>query len=819
MILFSILISRVLSSIDYHTNDKVKVSEADSILHRFSYNDNVRAMRRSGLRDSYFLRIGLLIICVLTLTFSQLGVAQFITRFFSVPDWKARLRDNWENSRGELQMSAGDSIFSVLGRWAWGPCEAVDVQGNYAYIGNGPTFQVLDVSNPSSPTIVGEYLIDKLVQDIAVRGTFAYVLSSAALVVMDVSNPQAPTKLSELGITGGPEFMALSDSFAYVTSFLGGFRVIDISNPSFLQSRGSISLGAERPTFVATKDRYAYVGLLEMGDQLIIIDATNPDSLQRTLINTGKLALAGIVVDTVLYVASTGNEGFYLNTFTVNNPASPVQLGEMSFGIPENQYVSSVAVNRNFAYISTQDFGIYSVDVNNPAIPILRGHVQHRDFALPPGLVIRTNDSSAFAAYYSGLWIVDITDNDSLREKTFFPTGGDPGNIVLSDNYAFIASGLSGLWIVDISDVTRPRGVSNIYTGGYTAGAIVYDSLVYIVNWGLFSPVDTARGLWVLNVSDIAHPEILSHHIGIARYSGWIHENSIAKEGNAILMTQILGVQDSILEFIDVSNPRQPVQLSVFRAHYAPYYVAVQDSFAYLATADSGLKIIDIRDPLNPLQVGSVLSYAIGIVVKDTFAHVLNDTLFVINVSNANHPFIVGRTATRGGIESFRGAINNNFLYWAERDLGVVDISDPEHPIQRGIFSVGDDGKGVAVKGDTVFFTAQGRHGLWILKNNLGITSVNEKLTTVFTQLELYQNYPNPFNPTTIITFSLPKRSPIVLEIFNLLGQRVATLIDGVIDSGVHQSMFDASRFSAGVYFYRLKTPETVVVKKLLLIH
>ena len=53
-----------------------------------------------------------------------------------------------------------DSILTLIGRWAWGPCLTVDVKDNYAFIGNGPTFHVLDISNPLCPTIIGEYITD-----------------------------------------------------------------------------------------------------------------------------------------------------------------------------------------------------------------------------------------------------------------------------------------------------------------------------------------------------------------------------------------------------------------------------------------------------------------------------------------------------------------------------------------------------------------------------------------------------------------------------------------------------------------------------------
>jgi hypothetical protein len=82
----------------------------------------------------------------------------------------------------------------------------------------------------------------------------------------------------------------------------------------------------------------------------------------------------------------------------------------------------------------------------------------------------------------------------------------------------------------------------------------------------------------------------------------------------------------------------------------------------------------------------------------------------------------------------------------------------------------------------------------------------------------LAQNYPNPFNPTTKIVYSVPERLRVTLKIFNILGQEVATLVDGELAKGTYVSLFEARRFASGVYFYRLEAGKFTDVKKMMLL-
>ena len=82
----------------------------------------------------------------------------------------------------------------------------------------------------------------------------------------------------------------------------------------------------------------------------------------------------------------------------------------------------------------------------------------------------------------------------------------------------------------------------------------------------------------------------------------------------------------------------------------------------------------------------------------------------------------------------------------------------------------------------------------------------------------LGQNYPNPFNPATTIQYQIPASGLTTLKVYNLLGQEVATLVDGLVPVGSHQVTFDASRLTSGVYFYTLHSGNYVSTKKLMLL-
>jgi hypothetical protein len=94
-------------------------------------------------------------------------------------------------------------------------------------------------------------------------------------------------------------------------------------------------------------------------------------------------------------------------------------------------------------------------------------------------------------------------------------------------------------------------------------------------------------------------------------------------------------------------------------------------------------------------------------------------------------------------------------------------------------------------------------------------TSIDNELPS---RLALKQNYPNPFNPSTQIGYELPESADVRLDVYNVQGQRVATLVNGRQTAGAHSLSFDASNLASGVYVYRLQSGGNVITRTMTLI-
>ncbi|MBI3005412.1 MAG: T9SS type A sorting domain-containing protein [Ignavibacteriales bacterium] len=117
-------------------------------------------------------------------------------------------------------------------------------------------------------------------------------------------------------------------------------------------------------------------------------------------------------------------------------------------------------------------------------------------------------------------------------------------------------------------------------------------------------------------------------------------------------------------------------------------------------------------------------------------------------------------------------------------------------------------------EGDSSYAT----NGLSVLSAfTAGSTTGIQEDPDIPTEFVLGQNYPNPFNPTTVITYGLPKSAMVRLEVFNIIGQRVAVLVEEEQGPGYHRVVF-GTKLPAGIYIYRFKADEFTEIRKMILV-
>ena len=152
----------------------------------------------------------------------------------------------------------------------------------------------------------------------------------------------------------------------------------------------------------------------------------------------------------------------------------------------------------------------------------------------------------------------------------------------------------------------------------------------------------------------------------------------------------------------------------------------------------------------------------------------------------------VGCFASRG-VDVFAGSPNGVFhssnggKAWRAVNAGLIN---------PGITAL-------AVSG-TDLFAAVFEDGVWMRPLAEMIASAQDELSATQATFRLEQNYPNPFNPTTTIRYAIPRRGSVRITVFNVLGQEVGRLVDGVQDAGYHDVRFDGTRLASGIYFYRI---------------
>jgi uncharacterized delta-60 repeat protein len=156
---------------------------------------------------------------------------------------------------------------------------------------------------------------------------------------------------------------------------------------------------------------------------------------------------------------------------------------------------------------------------------------------------------------------------------------------------------------------------------------------------------------------------------------------------------------------------------------------------------------------------------------------------------------------------------NTGSLLWKETYNGTGDYSDRAYSI--GV----DKDLNVYVTGITSNddLLSSLNNDIVTIRYSQGKVGISQNSETPGT-FELYQNYPNPFNPVTKINYELPSRDHVSLKVYDISGKEIAVLVDGIAGAGLYTIDFNASGLPSGVYFYRLRSGNSVITKKMTLV-
>ncbi len=494
-----------------------------------------------------------------------------------------------------------------------GPVTDIVVQDDYphvfAYLAVGPRLVAMDVTNASSPVVIGqsEALPNKITA-VALReqNNTLYVTAGHTLYVYAINVSANPLRitLTLQGTYEGPDGytatdVALNGSYAYVTFATGGFLlvepgwlvVIDISTPA-------------TPTWVAEDN-----------------DIYTPQVV----------AAAGNYV----YVG-----GYGLTIYDVSTPASPLQRGSVGGSNDLNAFMD-LAVVGNYAYVAHWAGAPFRViDVSNPDNPQQVGSYNGGSIAASGGMAI-AYPFAYISTATNGMRILNISSPGNPVEIGFYDSSSDPHgphltptDVAVNGNTAYVIVQNQTLHTVDITDNTSPSGIAEY------AFPLIYPKNVSI-SGGYAYVADYQSGLYILNIANPAHPWVTGE---------WQSDMDAFFVDVAVTGHYAYLLDDFGISVLDVSNPDFPSKVGGYRDPSGGFtYITVSGNYAYVMAEGRGMLVFDISTPASPVLVtstpfkfnGRPYGLSRAIVNGATLYATSNFNLCVVNVGNPASPTLL----------------------------------------------------------------------------------------------------------------------------------------------------------------------------------
>jgi len=415
------------------------------------------------------------------------------------------------------------------------------------------------------------------------------------------------------------------------------------------------------PTFEVTGDTLRNLVFQGSGSGVRILDISNMPNVNELSRIAAPYAglIRGLAVRDTILVVLQGADGF--TVYGITNATNPSELARIFIG----QWLNDCFLKDSLLYIAGDD-SLRIFNLKDPTNPVFVGGCS------VAALGIYVQGSYAYLVYQNYMRIYDISNPTNPVLVGTWPGGVDCQTVWVSDTVAYIGTYNDGLQIINVKNVSSPFKITD-YPCGDTRGLFMLKSPLEF----LYLPDLTS--LSILDVSDPSNPQLVDS----IRTPGWAWDVWVTKEAGSGSYI-FLGDYYEGLGIYDSNQPSNLQWLYQYGEAETAYDVVVQGNYLFLANNRAGVKVIDISNPQNPLEIECIRDpkyHAAGFLavgLKDTVLLTINDwgIFMTTSISTPSNPRLLD-TIDVMGLGQGSISVNDTIAYTAEAGIQAINISDP----------------------------------------------------------------------------------------------------------------------------------------------
>jgi hypothetical protein len=550
-----------------------------------------------------------------------------------------------------VNISNLDSPFDVS-HLALPLASAIDVSGNYAFVGSSSSSDVfvVDISNPANPFTAATISGFGSVNVLKIEGNRLYG-SGGNMMIADISDPfeAVPFELAVGHLVG----FDVHGSTLYAASETDGMTVYDISDLEYPVPMGNFrDPNGYWLNDVAVKDGYAY--LANGGSGLIVVDLA---TMQQVAAIDSLIYAFGVEIKGNLLYMNYGDPECPLAIIDITNPLSPQTLG--IYDPPED--IRNFEIAGDLVYVADSYHGVRVVDVSDPAMPVETAYYNRYGFNLDVQVV----GSLAYVRETVNLTMMDMSDPQNPIELSQYEPRFQVNSLEIAGNTAFLVGhGYEFLEAVDIADPAHPELIGT-FSADYDIHyqIAIYDHYAYIVeNDGI-------------RIIDIADP---SEMIEVGYYSRSFGNGKIASDRQYLYIKDHLNIGSIVV--LDLTNPTEPELVGTRLMDEHCYDMLAKNGMLFVSTG-YWVSIFNGTDTISePLAVIDGFDQYeasvddIQIIGNRMILSLRNYGIVVYDIHDLTNPQFVGRYDTPGS--ALNADVSGDILYLADgSNLGIYDIS------------------------------------------------------------------------------------------------------------------------------------------------